>query len=146
MGAYQESYFSIEFFLRKDVNFLGGLLVPALNVLGDLLSADIWWEKLIPLGINVYPGDEKCRLRQPHAKWHEMSANAFLELVYMADKMNMVTSRKATLAADSDQSRDATLFTENDFQLFAKLARTTASSASGRAAVAALVDEVHRTF
>lgn len=144
--AYQESYFSIEFFVRKDVNFLGGLLVPALNVLADVLSGDTWWESLIPLGINVYPGDEKCRLRQPHAKWHEMSANAFLELVYMADKMNKMTSPHAATVAASNLADDATLFVESEFHLFAKRARATISSACGRAAVDAFVDEVDRVF
>jgi hypothetical protein len=142
--SFQETYFAIDFFLRKDVNFVGGLLLPAVNILGDVLSGDIWWEKGIPLGLNVYPGDERCRLHQPHAKWHEMSASAFLELSYMSDKLNKLTSRQSSSGSGmfDPNEEGAAVFTAAQLTSWTKQTRSLMSASSVTSYAEALVNEV----
>ena len=36
----------------------------------------------------VYPGDSQCRAFSPHALWHEESATAMSEVVYIANYIN----------------------------------------------------------
>ena len=35
----------------------------------------------------VYPGDKSCNAEQPHSKWHEVSANALVDLIFFADNL-----------------------------------------------------------
>ena len=42
---------------------------------------------------NIYPGDQKCRVKSPHSLWHEESAMGLLEIVFVADYVNHVISK-----------------------------------------------------
>jgi hypothetical protein len=43
---------------------------------------------------NLYPGDAHCRTHSPHALWHEESANGLLEIVFVADYIHSIISKK----------------------------------------------------
>ena len=63
--------------------------MPRLNTLLDFVtgyehSSDVRKSN------NIYPGDSMCRYSVAHAKWHEQSANALVDLVYLMDDVRTV--------------------------------------------------------
>ena len=80
--------------------------MPAVNNLANLLTG---WRHT-DAGVQhcdetVYPAAVRCRREAaaPHAKWHEMSANGLLDLMFLADDMYALTSTgKARAAAEAD--------------------------------------------
>lgn len=43
---------------------------------------------------NLYPGQAQCKGNSPHSLWHEESANGLLEIVFLADTVNGILSKK----------------------------------------------------
>ncbi len=66
--------------------------MPYINALGDALSG---YEHPISVktSFNVYPGEETCRYLIAHAKWHEQSANALIDLIYLTDDVHNVLTK-----------------------------------------------------
>ena len=57
--------------------------------------------------VTVYPRtDARCRLEPtaPHAKWHEMSANGLLDLMFLSDDMHALTAAATRRAAHASSS------------------------------------------
>ena len=72
---------------------IGGMLVPYVNQLADAISGVPQTDPVVTNAWNVYPGVEQCRGGDsPHATWHEMSANGFLEYAFLADYIHMILS------------------------------------------------------
>jgi len=72
---------------------VGGYGVPFVNLASDLVSGQTQTDLGVQFGKNVYPGDSTCRWSSMHAIWHEMSANALLEIVMLADYANYVMKK-----------------------------------------------------
>merc|ERR1712050_785142 len=67
------------------LNKLGAALMPDLNALADWISG---FDNLPPVrdGDDIYPGSRWCRPADTaHAKWHEESANFFVDVLLAAD-------------------------------------------------------------
>ena len=63
-------------FVNRVINFITGFNHPDKNVQNS---------------INIYPGDDRCRVEEPHSKWHEESANGLLDLMFLADYLHEIT-------------------------------------------------------
>merc|ERR1712072_21938 len=76
------------------------------------------------------------------------SANAFLELVYMADKMNKMTSPEyASKVKSTDlEGDDAIVFTLAEFQGWSSQARLLSLATPARASVEAFTKEIKSAF
>jgi hypothetical protein len=84
--------------------------------------------------VNVYPGEGKCRVEQPHSKWHEASANGLLDLLLLADDMQTVFEGEH-LEFENDFGFPALqCFTEN--QCLSEFDFSDVGSAPGTAALA----------
>ena len=77
-------------FLATDpvANHLGAKLGFVVNAIANVLTRFDRHDALLQLQIKVYPGDGKCRAEQGHSKWHELSANGLVDLVYLAESLN----------------------------------------------------------
>ena len=87
------------------------MLMPAANRLANLLTGFQHSDQAVQeCADSVYPAAARCRLEDqaPHSKWHEMSANGLLDLVFLADDMRSLTrgalARGARAAAGADPS------------------------------------------
>ena len=92
-------------------NRVGATLMPAANRLANLLTGFQHSDRAVQeCADSVYPAAARCRLEEqaPHSKWHEMSANGLLDLVFLADDMRSLTrgalARGARAAAGADPS------------------------------------------
>ena len=45
-------------------------------------------------GTALYPGDTWCNNQEAHSKWHVQSAIGLLDLVYLCDNINGLTSKQ----------------------------------------------------
>ena len=45
-------------------------------------------------GTALYPGDVWCNNQEAHSKWHVQSAIGLLDLVYLCDNINGLTSKQ----------------------------------------------------
>ena len=78
-------------------NFLGALSMPITNLIGNKLtgfdrSSDFGFQATF----GVYPGDKICRKTIPHAKWHEQSANALVDFIFLGDEVAKVMGGQGT--------------------------------------------------
>jgi hypothetical protein len=62
---------------------IGGAIIPEINLAGDFLTG-YWHPLYIRASIGVYPGNTICKSLVAHAKWHEQSANALVDLIFLA--------------------------------------------------------------
>jgi len=88
-----------ELLLRPRVNKLGATLMPGVNALANMLTGYQHTEPGVQDCENVYPGDQRCRIQESHAKWHEENGNGLLDLMFVSDDMLSVTSSSAKRAA-----------------------------------------------
>lgn len=93
---WQEWVFPNPLFLKPFTNRLGAYLMPAVNTLTNFLTGFKHAEQSIQKCENVYPGDELCRVQQPHSKWHEESANGLLDLMFLCDDMRSLMKPKSS--------------------------------------------------
>lgn len=70
-------------------NFLGALAMPWVNAVCDFLTGYPHPEDVAYCG-DVYPGSTKCRDVVAHAKWHEISANGLVDLIYLANNVHQI--------------------------------------------------------
>jgi len=75
---------------------IGGKLLPYVNRLADHISGIPQTDAAVSSSKNVYPGDSTCRSAQAHSIWHEESSSGLLELVFLADFLNKVLTKKPT--------------------------------------------------
>lgn len=111
---WQETVIETGDFIKRDsiANGIGAALIPAVNYIGNWLT-NYDREAIFQLSLFVYPGAFFCNTRYPHAKWHEISANAFVDLFYLMDDVKRVLSGK-TLASLSPMDDFSLCFVEND--------------------------------
>ena len=62
-------------------------LTPYVNMIGEKLDGIKNTDAFMVSTENVYPGWDKCNLESPHALWHKQSADGFLDLVLVVDKI-----------------------------------------------------------
>lgn len=67
--------------------------MPYWNEVSTKISGFAQTDEAVVNAKNVYPGDSQCRGSSPHALWHEESANGLLEIVFLADYMNLLLSK-----------------------------------------------------
>ena len=61
--------------------------------MANLLTGFVHTDKDAQSCTNVYPGDSRCRVQQPHSKWHEESANGLTDLAFLADALHAAMSK-----------------------------------------------------
>jgi len=83
----------IPFLWKRVPNEIAALLLPSWNKLATEISGRPVLDDYVNQGMDVYPGDDKCRGYSPHALWHEESANGLLEVVLLADYFNGVVMK-----------------------------------------------------
>jgi len=83
---WQEEIIQAKFLLDPWVNRLGADLMPEINRLADFLTGFGDTDaKVKSCAADVYPGAGWCREKIPHAKWHETTANAFVDLISLGE-------------------------------------------------------------
>jgi len=93
--AWQEQIIKAGYLNDHEVNDIGGVAMPYVNMLCNALNGFKHSDHEVQSCKNVYPGDDTCRTGpSPHAKWHEMSANGLLDLILLADDINGMLSQK----------------------------------------------------
>eukprot|EP00462_Mataza_sp_D1_P019372 CAMPEP_0175127334 /NCGR_PEP_ID=MMETSP0087-20121206/4333_1 /TAXON_ID=136419 /ORGANISM="Unknown Unknown, Strain D1" /LENGTH=415 /DNA_ID=CAMNT_0016409309 /DNA_START=128 /DNA_END=1375 /DNA_ORIENTATION=- len=93
---WQENVFPWPLFKKPEVNKIGAALMPWVNKFANFLTGFVHTDSDFQNAKNVYPGDSKCRVEQPHSKWHEESANGLLDLVFLCDYIAMLTKQPGT--------------------------------------------------
>jgi hypothetical protein len=99
---WQEEILPLKFFLLPGVNKIGAALLPHINLFADTLAgynrtdADDSMRHALD---DIYPGAGHCRQNIPHAKWHELTANAFFDFVQVTDYLGNLY-REAGLAVE----------------------------------------------
>ena len=68
--------------------------MPHWNALSVQISGVADTDDAVKNAKNLYPGDAHCRTHSPHALWHEESANGLLEIVFLADYVHGVITKK----------------------------------------------------
>lgn len=111
---WQEQVLQIDLFLQPETNALAPTIMPVLvstfNFMAGFEHVDESFQKFD----GMYPGDEACRETVPHAKWHELSASALLDMVYLTDCVAAVVTGSdafgcahlSSLAGSADITRD----------------------------------------
>lgn len=89
---------SSNIFLEEDTNAHAPLLVPIVTSFFNFLTKFKHVDDNFQSFKGMFPGDEACRATQPHAKWHELSANALLDMVYLADCIGGLAGGSGTCA------------------------------------------------
>lgn len=78
--------------------------MPHWNALSTQISGFAETDEMVKDAKNLYPGDAHCRTHSPHALWHEESANGLLEIVFVADYIHsIITKKMAEINQDSNQ-------------------------------------------
>lgn len=84
---WQEGIFKGPWLTSANANALGGYMIPLINRLGDILTGYPHPDD-VRAAVGIYPGDGMCRHLVAHAKWHEQSANALVDLIYLTDDVH----------------------------------------------------------
>lgn len=77
--------------------------MPHWNALSTRLSGFAQSDDDVVNARNVYPGAAHCRTHSPHALWHEESANGLLEIVFLADYVHGLLSKKFAELNNTEQ-------------------------------------------
>ena len=88
---WQEWVINLPFFREPWVNVIGAYVMPYFNSFVNSITGYHHSDANLQENYDVYPGDFWCRKQQPHAKWHEESANGLLDLVFLADDLYALT-------------------------------------------------------
>ena len=100
--VWQEQVFKGAWLLSPEANQIGGAVIPEVNLVGDFLTG-YWHPLYVRASIGVYPGNALCKSLVAHAKWHEQSANALVDLVFVADDIHtLVLNRPLNAATEPD--------------------------------------------
>lgn len=102
---WQESIISIPEIIQANpfVNTVGYALVPVFTAIGNLLTGyDRSNDIALQTSFKVYPGSFLCNKKIPHCKWHEMSANFLVDVMFGADDINRVVSGQTILFREYD--------------------------------------------
>ena len=81
---WQEQVIQLPSFLDEGPNKVGADIMPTLMSLFNFITGYNHVDQQFQNAEDVYPGDKTCRL-QPHAKWHEVSANGLMDLAFFVD-------------------------------------------------------------
>lgn len=84
--------FEIPLFQDPLTNAIAPEIMPPLVSLFNLITGFEHVDDDFQAFRDLYPGDGHCRGTVPHAKWHEMSANALLDAIYHADCLSAIIS------------------------------------------------------
>jgi hypothetical protein len=91
--VWQEQTFKGAWLTSPEANQIGGAIIQEINLIGDYLTG-YWHPLYVRSSIGVYAGNALCKSLVAHAKWHEQSANALVDLIFVADDMhNLVLNR-----------------------------------------------------
>ena len=82
------------FFLDPFVNFIGWELLPRVNLIANQMTNFHHFDEEFQLGRNLYPGENWCNSKVPHAKWHVESGIGLLDLTLLVDQMFALLSGK----------------------------------------------------
>lgn len=88
--TWQEFFIPLPFLYHDLPTHFGAKLMPTFNRISTKISDFSQTDESVVKAKNLYPGDDYCRNHSPHALWHEESANGLLEIVYLADFINLV--------------------------------------------------------
>ena len=72
---------------------MGSALIPLFNIIANKLTGyDRSNDPSFQSSFQVYPGSAECNSRNAHSKWHELSANALVDVVFVADDVFRIVS------------------------------------------------------
>lgn len=115
---WQEQFFDSFQFAYKGIffNTLGSVLIPLFNAIGNALTGyDRSSDPDFQSSFQVYPGSAVCNSRNAHSKWHEMSANFFVDLLFLVDDAFLLLSgKKIGLDEVSENEELMQCMVEND--------------------------------
>ncbi|XP_023321882.1 uncharacterized protein LOC111696503 [Eurytemora carolleeae] len=80
------------FFLNPVTNVVGSTMIKYVNRYANSLSTFPIYDQEMQDGGDVYPGSDRCNPQEPHSKWHLESANGLLDLIFLADYINLLTA------------------------------------------------------
>ena len=89
---WQEQVIEVPFFKEASTNRAAPDIMPPLVSLFNFISGFEHVDDDFQEFRGMYPGDEECRKTQPHAKWHELSAQGLLDMVYLSDCLGAVVT------------------------------------------------------
>lgn len=85
---WQEEAFEHKLLTSRFSNFLGAVGIRSVNSLADKLTGfDRSSDRNFKTSRNVYPGDFRCNIQEPHSKWHEVSANTIVDIMLTSDSI-----------------------------------------------------------
>lgn len=71
-------------------NIKGAEMMPVINGIANEISGYFHSDRDLQDSIGVYPGDAKCRVEQPHSKWHEESGNGLMDLMLTGQTIDRI--------------------------------------------------------
>mmetsp|Transcript_10021 Transcript_10021/g.19122 ORF Transcript_10021/g.19122 Transcript_10021/m.19122 type:complete len:1267 (-) Transcript_10021:33-3833(-) len=89
---WQEQTIAVGTFTGKEINEIGAYIMPAMVSLFNFISGFDHYDDDFQASHEVYPGDEQCNIKGAHAKWHELAAGGLLDLAFIVDCVNSITS------------------------------------------------------
>jgi hypothetical protein len=89
---WQEKVIQIDLFLEPGTNELGPKIMPSLVSLFNFVTEFEHVDESFQKFEGMFPGDKACRETVPHSKWHELSASALLDTVYLSDCLAAVVT------------------------------------------------------
>lgn len=92
--VWQEQTLDIPFVFDPEANVRGNELIPVVNAFANRLNDFTFYEENFQNGTAIYPGDAWCNNQEAHSKWHVQSAIGLLDLVYLCDNINGLTSKQ----------------------------------------------------
>lgn len=72
-------------------NFIGWTLFADLNKKINKLNKNVYHKGNLQAGVGIYPGEERCNPRVPHAKWHLQTALFILDLLHLGNNIASLT-------------------------------------------------------
>jgi len=80
------------FLLNPITNVFGSTMIKYVNQYANSLSTfPVYDQAMQDAASNIYPGSDRCNPQEPHSKWHLESANGLLDLIFLADYINLIT-------------------------------------------------------
>ena len=101
---WQEFFIPIPELYHLIPNEVGAMIMPHWNALSTRLSGFAQTDADVTEAKNMYPGDAHCRTHSPHALWHEESANGLLEIVFLADYVHGLLTKKFAELAEAKET------------------------------------------
>ena len=92
----QEQILSSDFWFWPFTNWIGGLVHPWYNRLINYFMSYKHNNEDFQMAKNVYPGENWCNYRIPHAKWHLQTSIAVLDLVRITQDLDQIFRESMT--------------------------------------------------